>query len=168
VPKGLGRCPQRDDPSYSGSTTQEYFIHKEHDTGISGIPEEIGRSPQRDDPLCSSGTAQEKFRQKNRSRNDVARRASRERTTEKRRRMNPEGYTDIKDPGARRRLRLRSDKTAGRLCGRTNEKVIGLESAKQIAGSPVPLQKNKDWSLWRGRLPSKRKKEQEVEEESVM
>jgi hypothetical protein len=88
---------------------------------------------------------------KSRIRNDVVGGALRERTTEKRRRMNPEGNTEIKDPGARRQLRLRNDRTAGRICGKTNEKVIGLETAKQIAGFPVPLQKNKDWTLWRGR-----------------
>jgi hypothetical protein len=84
--------------------------------------------------------------------------ALRERTTEKRRRVNPEGYTDIKDPGAKLQLRLRNDNTDSRLCGKTNEKVIGLETAKQIAGSRVPLQKNKNLTLWRGRPPPKRKK----------
>jgi hypothetical protein len=35
VPKGLGRCPQRDDPSCNSGATQENFFHKGHDPGIS-------------------------------------------------------------------------------------------------------------------------------------
>jgi hypothetical protein len=50
---------------------------------------------------------------------------------------------------------------------KTYEKMTGVEIAKQIAGSTVTLQKNKNWTLWSGRPPAKRKKVQEVEEESV-
>jgi hypothetical protein len=36
--------------------------------------------------------------------------------------------------------------------------IVGRKIAKQIAGSSVGLQQDKDWTLWRGRAPPKRKK----------
>jgi hypothetical protein len=39
-------------------------------------------------------------------------------------------------------------------------KSIGLGFGKRAAGSPVALQRIKKWTLWRGRPPPKRKKEQ--------
>jgi hypothetical protein len=36
---------------------------------------------------------------------------------------------------------------------KTYENMTGVEIAKQITGPPVILQKNKDWTLWRGRPP---------------
>jgi hypothetical protein len=38
-------------------------------------------------------------------------------------------------------------------------KMTGLEIAKQIVGSADSLRPDKDWTLWRGRPPQKRKKE---------
>jgi hypothetical protein len=65
----------------------------------------------------------------------------------------------------RRRMRIRN------LCGRrplylrNEEKTSGiykmaivLETAKQIVGTPSGLRKLRKWTLWRGRLPPKRKK----------
>jgi hypothetical protein len=77
--------------------------------------------------------------------------------------VDPEGNTGIKNPGAKWQLRLRNEKTAGRISWKTYEKMFGLETAKQIAGSPIGLQKSKVWTLWRGRPPPKRKKQQETE-----
>jgi hypothetical protein len=45
--------------------------------------------------------------------------------------------------------------------------IVGRKTAKQIAGSSVGLQQNKNWTLWRGRPPPKRKREQQLEEEPV-
>jgi hypothetical protein len=61
---------------------------------------------------------------------DEARRAPRERTPGKRRRVNPEGNTAMKDPDARRQLRLRNVKTAGRLCWEKHENAMGPKIAK--------------------------------------
>jgi hypothetical protein len=36
--------------------------------------------------------------------------------------------------------------------------IVSRKFAKQIAGSSVGLQQGKDWTLWRGRPPPKRKK----------
>jgi hypothetical protein len=47
--------------------------------------------------------------------------------------------------------------------GKTNGPGFG----KRAAGSPVALRKIEKWTLWRGRPPPKRKKEQEAEEEPV-
>jgi hypothetical protein len=64
--------------------------------------------------------------------------------------------------------RLQSRREFNKTLRKTYEKMTGLEIAKQIAGSPVGLQNIKNWTLWKGWPPPKRKKEQEVEEESVM
>jgi hypothetical protein len=68
---------------------------------------------------CRAGVARRRgdFVRKNRIRNDVARRASRERATEKRRRVNPEGSKEIKDPGILGTRRQLAD-YAGRLTKR--------------------------------------------------
>jgi hypothetical protein len=47
-------------------------------------------------------------------------------------------------------------------------KTIGLGFGKDAVGSPVELQKIKNWTVWRGRPPLKQKKEQETVEEPVM
>jgi hypothetical protein len=96
--------------------------------------------------------------------NNVARGPSREWTHGKRRRVDPEGSTGIKDPGTRRQLHLRNEKIAGQIFGKT----FRLENAKRIARSTVGLRTNKDWTLWRGRPPPKRKKKRKVEQEPVM
>jgi hypothetical protein len=91
---------------------------------------------------------------------DVVGGTRRERTSGKRYRVDPEDNTGIKNPGARWQLRLRNEKTAGRISWKTHEEIFGLETVKQIAGSPVGLQNIEHWTLWRGRPPPKRKKRQ--------
>jgi hypothetical protein len=61
---------------------------------------------------------------------DNARRAPGEQMTGKRRQVNPEGKTTMKDPDARWQLRLRDVRTAGRLC-RGNQDVMGPKITKQ-------------------------------------
>jgi hypothetical protein len=86
---------------------------------------------------------------KNQTRNNVARWAQRGQTFGRRRWVDPEGSTGV------RRLHLKIERTAdGRIFGKTYR----LETAKRIAGSSVGLQKMRDWTLWRGRQPQKRKK----------
>jgi hypothetical protein len=46
-------------------------------------------------------------------------------------------------------------------------KMTGLEIAKRIVGSSDSLKPDKDWNLWRGRPPPKRKKRLQAEEEPV-
>jgi hypothetical protein len=89
--------------------------------------------------------------------NDVGGGALRERTSGKRRRVDPEGNTGLDNPGARWQLRLRNEKTAGRISWKTHEKTR-LEIARQIAGSPVGLHNIEHWTLRRGRPSMKRKK----------
>jgi hypothetical protein len=43
---------------------------------------------------------------------------------------------------------------------RTYRKTTGLEIEKRIVGSHISLRQDKDWTLWRGRPPPKRKKQQ--------
>jgi hypothetical protein len=78
---------------------------------------------------------------KSRTGNNVAGRTLRERTPRKRRQVDPEGNTRIKDPGATWQLCLRNEKTAGRISWKTHEKMFKLETAKRIAGSPVHYKK---------------------------
>jgi hypothetical protein len=82
-----------------------------------------------------------------------------------------EGKMDSKNLGCRRQyLRLRSERTPSRICG----KKIRLDIEKRIARSsvttwkmwnqtssrrPPPLERKiKEWTLWRGRPPPKKKK----------
>jgi hypothetical protein len=89
---------------------------------------------------------------------DDARKAPMERTAGKRRRVNPEGNTATKDPDASRQLHLRNVKTAGRLCREDNENAIEPKLAKLTARFSARTRTTKDWTLWRGRPPPKRKK----------
>jgi hypothetical protein len=45
---------------------------------------------------------------------------------------------------------------------------LELEFLKRAPGMPIGLQKMRNWTLWRGRPPPKRKKEQRMEQEPVM
>jgi hypothetical protein len=94
------------------------------------------------------------FIRKGQTGNNVARGAPREGMPGKRHRVDPEGITGIKDPGARWQLRLRNEKRAGRIF----EKTFRLEGVKRIARSTVGLLTNENWTLWRGRPPPKWKK----------
>jgi hypothetical protein len=51
---------------------------------------------------------------------------------------------------------------------KTLRRAKGLEIEKQIARSPVPLQRSKHWTLLRDRRPPKRKEKREAEEEPVI
>jgi hypothetical protein len=72
----------------------------------------------------------------------------------KRRRVDPEGSTGVKDPNTGRHRRLKNEKTAGRIF----EKTFRLQIAKREDGSSVGSLKIRDWTLWGGRSPPKRKK----------
>jgi hypothetical protein len=88
---------------------------------------------------------------------DDTRRAPGERMPGKRRRVNLEGNTAMKDPGVKWQLHLRNEKTAGRIALKSHGKTR-LEIARQIAGSLVGLHYMEHWTLWRGRPLPKRKK----------
>jgi hypothetical protein len=77
--------------------------------------------------------------------------------------VDPEGSTGGKDPNTRRQLRLSDQKTAGPIF----EKNFRLQIAKLEDGSSVGLLKIRNWTLWRGRPPPKRKK-LHIEEEPIM
>jgi hypothetical protein len=74
--------------------------------------------------------------------------------------------TDKSVGGRSRRLqpRLETMRNGIELLGKS----IGLGFGKRAAGSLVALRKIENRTLWRGRSPLKRKKEQEAEEEPVM
>ncbi|PNF32603.1 hypothetical protein B7P43_G18094 [Cryptotermes secundus] len=55
----------------------------------------------------------------------------------------------------------------GRICKKTIYEIVSEKIAKGMVGSSVSLRQHKDWTLWRGRPPPKRKKEQGTEEEPV-
>jgi hypothetical protein len=60
----------------------------------------------------------------------------------------------IRIHGLKEQQYLRRERTPGRIFGKT----IGLEIAKRIAGSSVGFRTIRDWTLWRGRPPTKEKK----------
>jgi hypothetical protein len=108
------------------------------------------------------------------------------RTEENRCSMYPEYNTGIRDRGLKQRLRVSNqlkDLTKNAIEGcrlgqrlhiggrRTHKKTyyetVREKIAKRIVGSFVGLRQNKDWNLWRGRPPPRRKKTLQAEEEPV-
>ena len=85
----------------------------------------------------------------------------------------PQCNTGIKDKGPKRRLRVSNQLKAlgGGKPRYVKEadlrRTARLQDAKRVAGSSVSLRQHKDWTLWRGRPPPKRKKTQGTEEEPV-
>jgi hypothetical protein len=75
-------------------------------------------------------------------------------TLGKRGRVDPEGSTGVKDPSTRLQMRLKNEKTAGKIF----EKTFRLQITKREDGSSVGLLKVRNWMLWRGQPPPKRKK----------
>jgi hypothetical protein len=61
-----------------------------------------------------------------------------------------QGKIGIKDPDTRRQLRLRIQKMS--------DEIFRRKIAKQVVGTSSGLQKIRNWTLWRGRLPPKQKK----------
>lgn len=47
----------------------------------------------------------------------------------------------MRDRGAKRQLRLRNEKVAGQILGKTYEKMTMLQTVKRIVGSRVPLKR---------------------------
>jgi hypothetical protein len=72
----------------------------------------------------------------------------------KRRRVDSEGSTGVKDANTRWHRRLKNEKTAGQIF----EATFRLQIAKRGDGSSVRSLKIRDWALWRGRLPPERRR----------
>jgi hypothetical protein len=83
-------------------------------------------------------------RRKNLTRDNVARRTSKGRTFGKRRRKKPETITGKRIHGLKKQLHLRSERTSGRIFGKT----IGLEIVKRIPGTFIRLQKMSVRTFW--------------------
>jgi hypothetical protein len=95
------------------------------------------------------------------------------------------GRTRIKNVGGRRPLCQKKKATTENAIGRCRSEqqshlgrrgtrkmifyeIVGRQIAKQIAGYSARLRQDKDWTLWRGRPPPKRKKRRlQAEEEPV-
>jgi hypothetical protein len=67
--------------------------------------------------------------------------------------MRQEGTNGTKNWDVKEQLRLGNERTTRGIY----RKSIGLEMAKRIARCTVGLKRIKDWTLWRGRPPPKRK-----------
>jgi hypothetical protein len=85
-----------------------------------------------------------------------------------------EGRKSVNDLGGgrprylrKRDLKKRELESTGYL-DTTFSKTTRLEIAKQIARSTVGMRRARNWTLWRGRPPPKRKKKLRVEREPVM
>lgn len=68
--------------------------------------------------------------------------------------VDPKGSKHLKNPGTRRPLCRKIENEADELV----RKAFGLQFWKRAAGSSVGLRRMKNWTLWRGWLPPKRKK----------
>jgi hypothetical protein len=98
------------------------------------------------------GPSVEQGRRKDKTRNKFTIGTRKGWTFGKRRRVDPEGSTGVKDPSTRRQLQLKNIKTAGRIF----EKAFRLQIAKREDRSSVGLL-IRNWTLWRGQPPPKRK-----------
>jgi hypothetical protein len=89
-------------------------------------------------------------------------------------RMHCKGRKGLKDLGGgrprhlkKRDLKKPQPESTGSVI-KTYRKSTGLEISKRIARCNVGLQRIKDWTLWKVRPPSKRKKKLQVEREPVI
>jgi hypothetical protein len=105
------------------------------------------------------GRSVEQGRRNNKARNKFTSGTRKGWTFGKRRRVDPEDSTGMKDPSARRQLRLKNEKTAGRIF----EKTFRLQIAKREDGSSVELLNIRNSTLWRGRPLKTKKKNARIE-----
>jgi hypothetical protein len=134
------------------------------DMGKKQIQEEVGCRLQKGVPPCKSGMAKKEPLQEcpDPKKLWTVKETDRHRhkddpkgwTFGKRRWVNPEGSTGVKVPNTRQHRRLKNEKMAGQIF----EKTFRLQIAKREDRSSVGSLKIRNWTLWGGRSPPKRKK----------
>jgi hypothetical protein len=77
------------------------------------------------------------------------------------------GRRRIKDPSTRRQLRLKIRWTSEQIDRKIYE-ILREKIPKHVVKTSSRLQQMRNWTLWRGRPPPKRKKEPRMEQETVM
>jgi hypothetical protein len=82
----------------------------------------------------------------------VAKGTQKGRTEEKRRWKDPECKMGIKDPGTRRQLRLKIERTSDGF----QRKAFGVAFVKRATGMSSGLRRVRNWTFWRGRPPLER------------
>jgi hypothetical protein len=97
----------------------------------------------------------EQGRRKNKTRNKIARGTRIGRMLGRRQAICQEGTNEIRNRDVKEQLGLGNERTTRGI----QRKSTGLEIAKRIGRCTVGLHRIKDWTLWRGRPPPKRKKE---------
>jgi hypothetical protein len=100
------------------------------------------------------GPSFEQGRGKNKTRNKIARGTRIGRMLGKRQLMHQEDTNGTRNRDCKEQLRLGNEMTTSGIYKKSTE----LEIAKRIARCTVGLQRMKDWTLWKGRPPPKRKK----------
>jgi hypothetical protein len=93
------------------------------------------------------------FVRKHSTRDTVEQETRKVRMEEKRRWKGPECKTLIKDPGTRRQLRFKIERTSDGF----DRKAFGLEFVKRAARMPSRLRQIRNWTVGRGRPPPNRK-----------
>jgi hypothetical protein len=78
--------------------------------------------------------------------------------------MRKEGTNTTRKRGFKERLRFGNERTTSWVYRTT----VGLKITKQVVGSSRGLRRIRQWTLWRGRPPPKRKKEFQVQREPIM
>jgi hypothetical protein len=78
------------------------------------------------------------------------------------------GRRRIKDPSTRRQLRLTIKWTSEQIDRKTFYEISRGKIEKRAPGMSIGLRQGRNWTLWRGRPPPKRKKEPHREQEPVM
>jgi hypothetical protein len=97
-------------------------------------------------------TRRKEHRCKGQNKDDVVPRTSKGRTLGRRHQPKPERKNSIRNRGLRQQLRSKRE------FNKTLRKTLGLDFVKETAGMSSRLRKVKNWILWRGRPPPKRKK----------
>jgi hypothetical protein len=100
------------------------------------------------------GPSVEQGRRKNQTGNKFARGTRKDRTLGMRQLVRREGTNGTRNQDFEEQLRLGSERTPSKF----ERRAFGLEFIKQRNGMSSGLRKIKNWTLWNGRPPPKRKK----------
>jgi hypothetical protein len=138
---GMGvKCGRRASPEAKGADAKKLLIKEETDS-----------RQQKNDPACKSGTAQRKRHRGKPGPGPTWYEEPGEDTFGRKHQPEPERKNGIRNRGPIEQLRSKRK-------FKTLRETLGLEIEKQAVGIPSGLREMRNWLLWRGRLPPKRKK----------
>jgi hypothetical protein len=144
-------------------------FRKSRTCGYCGLRKEVAASRKK-------GTRCARHRRKVQNKEKVAQRSPTGGAFERRCRTSPEcsngirdrGRRRIKDPSTRRQPRLKIKWTSEHIDRKIFYEILREKIPKHVVETSSRMQQMRNWTLWRGRPPPKRKKEPRTEQEPVM